>query len=100
MESLWLGVESEGRSREPTRSLSKRWWCVGRRGGAGAGRSGWILGLVGFPERLVVGLEERGERGGEDECQALLGLEVGVWGGADWASVECRCGCSGPHSSV
>lgn len=62
--------------------------------------SGGMVGLTGFPERLVVGLEERGERGGEDECQALPGLEVGVWGGADWASVECRCGCSGPHSSV
>lgn len=62
--------------------------------------SGGMVELMEFPERLVVGLEEREERGGEDECQALPGLEVGVWGGADWASVECRCGCSGPRSSV
>ena len=35
---------------------------------------------MGFPERLDVGLEEREERGGENECQALPGLEVGSMG--------------------
>ena len=55
------------------------WWSWGWEKRLDSG-SGGMVELMGFPERLDVGLEEREERGGENECQALPGLEVGSMG--------------------